>query len=234
MKITIPSLSTLCFSAILPLLSISIAITTAIAHAETPHVSIGRVVSTGEGAVGVQSGFSGELHTDDPLVPDERIETGLNSVTLLLREGTISAAVKIKPHSRIKLVALAGQGIQVTLESGAVLSDVHNPEKRPHPYEIKTRTAAMGVRGTVFFVKEQPGQFTFLCTCHGQVALSRIADKDPAQATVIESKHHDHPVMIREVDDDSAMSTRTMVAVKGDEHTDQEAADLEKVLSSLK
>ena len=189
---------------------------------------IGRVVSVGEGATYELGRTHSKLVTGDPIYAGIRIDTGSAGAILLLHEGTIQAALKLKPETALTIRAVAGGGIQTDLEHGMILSDVHNPDKRPTPYIVRTRTAVMGVRGTVFFVKEEPGKDVFLCTCSGEVSVH--TGRTTATAETFKGTHHDHPVLIHE--GDGSLASRTSPAPMGSDHTDAEGAELEKVLAA--
>ena len=78
----------------------------------------------------------------------------------------------------------------------------------------------MGVRGTVFFVKAEPGKDVLLCTCSGIVAVDEKA--------IIIGKHHDSPRWIQA--GTTPIGKRLKPAEKGEEHSDVEAGHLAKLL----
>jgi hypothetical protein len=64
---------------------------------------------------------------------------------------------------------------------------------RNTPMRLNTATAAMGIRGTGFYVESDPEQ-TYFCTCYGTTDVMAIAD--PESRETVESKHHDRPLYI--------------------------------------
>jgi hypothetical protein len=151
------------------------------------------------------------------------IETNSDgTATLVIQDGSVKSAVMIKPSSRIKLSGKPGQAVEIGLERGAVLSSVNTPDykKRPQPFRVRTKSATMGVRGTVFFVKADVGAPTFVCTCIGKVHI----EHDKFGAMDIESKHHDAPKQIQE-----NAGNWLLPAPMGTDHADAEAGVLMKL-----
>ena len=156
------------------------------------------------------------LTVGEHLKPKTIIETEEAS-TAVLKLGT-DVAIQVKPKSHFEIDLEREVDWWIKLETGAVLSAVRNPEKRPNHFKIKTRFASMGVRGTAFFVKEQPDQPAYLCTCHGTIQVLGLKD---TRLKTITTTHHEHPVTIG----------KSVVKVPMDQdHTDADVTSLEKLL----
>jgi hypothetical protein len=97
-------------------------------------------------------------------------------------------AFLMRADSRIELSGDAKRrllsGLRVV--SGALLS-VFEPGKEK---QIRTATAAIGIRGTGVYV-ELEGSRTYVCTCYGASQLVPV--EDPSQAETIRTRHHDQP-----------------------------------------
>lgn len=201
------------------------------AAAPSPTGMIGKVVKSGGAASRNFDQKSEPLKPGDFVYAGDTIESGNGEMLLLAADGTVRAALKLKPATRVKLepATEGGPGLRVELLRGGILSDVHNPKKSPNAYEIRTKTATMGVRGTVFYAHEMAGRL-FLCTCAGEVGI-KTADSGSEER--IKSTHHDRPITL------SAKSTgplaeRLKSAPMGEDHADSDAAELEKALEGFK
>ena len=97
-------------------------------------------------------------------------------------------AFLVRPQSRIELTGdatrLLVSGLRVV--TGALLS-VFEPDKEK---QIRTATAAIGIRGTGVYV-ELEGSRTYVCTCYGESQLVPV--DDPSQAETVRTRHHDQP-----------------------------------------
>jgi hypothetical protein len=172
------------------------------------------------------------LRKGTPVLLGTKIQTGGKSeATLVLSQGSVRTALLLKPGTSLQLKRLpGGDGIEADLSNGGVLADVHNPKKVAHPFQIRTRTAVMGVRGTVFFVKapRDHQQSVFVCTCAGEVAIAPAQGGEPV---LVRSKHHDHPYEIR--DGGSPIPSRLSPAPMGTDHADPDGAELERALGQV-
>lgn len=87
----------------------------------------------------------------------------------------------------------------------------------------------MGVRGTVFFVKADPGKPILFCPCHGEIEVTALDSKSEVK---FKSEHHDNPKLIS--GGTLAMKER-MVDIPKDydiDHSDGEIADLQALLKN--
>lgn len=205
------------------------------AKAETAS-PFGLVHSASEGALKTRGSVQSPLKPGDRLQAGDIVSTASGSATLLLSDGKLKTAIKLRPETSVRVFREL-TGFEAVLQRGGLLSDVHNPEKRAHALQIRTRTAVMGVRGTIFYTQELKGRPLFLCTCVGKVAVRAAgpkgagpARKGPPDEVVFESKHHDRPVTIQA--GDSALGGRIQPAPMGDEHSDPEAGELEALLAA--
>lgn len=94
---------------------------------------------------------------------------------------------------------------------------------RNTPMRVTTATAALGIRGTGFYVESDPA-LTYFCTCYGTTDVAAIAD--PESKTTVESKHHDRPLYIVN-DAERGKSIRNAPFIN---HTDQELALIEALV----
>jgi hypothetical protein len=156
------------------------------------------------------------VRVGDHLKPKSVLETDATG-NAILKLGT-DVAVQVKPNSHFTIDLKQDVDWQIKLESGALLSAVKNPEKRKDHFKISTRTATMGVRGTAFYVKEEAGKPTYLCTCHGTIEVKTPSGK---LLKTIQTTHHNEPVMI---------GPKVTQVVMDTEHTDADIKALENIL----
>jgi hypothetical protein len=190
-----------------------------------PSTVIGKVVIlqgkawkvAGKGKKDTPLAVGSELHDHD------RIRTDADSrVTILLGH---DVAALLNPKSDATIDQVNGKDWAIRMKDGSILSKVVNPEMRPDHFKIKTRSATMGVRGTLFFVKAVPTEPVFLCTCNGKIAVS---DAQGHTHVEVSGTHHDAPKTIR--DGDGKIDGRLDAAPQGTDHTDEDGAGLEKLL----
>lgn len=97
-------------------------------------------------------------------------------------------AFLVRADSRIELSGDAKRrllrGLRVV--SGALLS-VFEPGREK---QIRTATAAIGIRGTGIYV-ELEGSRTYVCTCYGEAELVPV--DAPKEAETVRTIHHDQP-----------------------------------------
>lgn len=164
-----------------------------------------------------------ELRSGAEVLVGDRVGTEAGARMKLVLGRTI--ALLVKESSEFVIQAGKDGDWSLKLEKGMVLSAVRNPRKKASPFEIRTRTAVMGVRGTVFFVKAEPGKPEFLCTCNGTVEVSAV---DGKSARAITCTHHDSPVWVGEGSGD--IGARLKPAPMGHDHADPEGAELLELL----
>lgn len=156
-----------------------------------------------------------ELHSDAPLYDGDILITGAKSqLTVIL--GKKEASLLIKENSFVKVVHTPQKTWVIDLQKGLSLFNVNQKNVRPGFFKVKTNAAVMGVRGTTFFVKAEPGKDVFLCACIGTVTV----DDD----VVFKSAHHDYHKFIRA--GTGKVSERFTDAEMGTEHSDAEAGVL--------
>ncbi len=128
----------------------------------------------------------------------------------------------MEDEGQAKFELVDGKDWVVTLDQGSILSVVKNPEKRPEHFRIRTKSATMGVRGTIFYVKSMPKHPLFLCTCYGKVAVT-----SKEGTFELNGDRHNIP---KEILEDSGKVTEAKIK---HEHFDKDAGDLQKVLESI-
>lgn len=101
--------------------------------------------------------------------------------------------------------------------TGKILSVFGKGEKK-----LIVPTATIGIRGTACYI-EAEATSTYFCLCYGVAEISPTAD--PKYIERIETKHHDHPILIR---NDSAMPMMAPATVMN--HTDAELVLLENLV----
>lgn len=108
----------------------------------------------------VKSGDLIEVSGDDDALVDVRFP-----------EGNI---VRLKEGSKVRLQPTAGKTRVVLLLKGQVLAIARKPVgRKDRSFEIRTRTAVAGVRGTKFLVDVDEKENTFVCVCEGKVETQK-------------------------------------------------------------
>ena len=181
--------------------------------------AIGKVMTlTGAAESSSQKGATQVLSVGATFNEGDRIITHADTrLRILLPE---KIAMQLGPNAEMTIVHPTPGETRVSLNQGELMSSVHHFSATERPrFEVRTRSASMGVRGTTFFVAETPSKPTFVCICHGTVAV-KTQDKE----TAITSEHHDAPKF---VDPEKG----TLIAAKaGVDHKDADAAALQKLV----
>lgn len=160
-----------------------------------------------------------ELNSDSPLYDGDILITGASS-DLIIVLGNKEASILIKQNSLVKIVHTDKKTWLVDLKQGLSLFNVNQKNVRPGFFKVKTNAAVMGVRGTTFFVKSQPGKDVFLCACIGTVTVN--------DEVVFKSTHHDFHKFIRR--GKGKVANRMTETEMGTEHSDAEAGFLIQLL----
>jgi len=121
-----------------------------------------------------------------------------------------------REQSTINFAAEAAASVMRVI-TGKVLSVFGKGEKT-----LVVPTATIGIRGTGCYI-EAEAKTTYFCLCYGAADVSPTAD--PKQIERIETKHHDHPILIH---NDSAMPMMAPASVIN--HTDAELVLLENLV----
>jgi hypothetical protein len=74
----------------------------------------------------------------------------------------------------------------VHLSSGSVAIVFNKVKALGSTFRVATSSAIAGVRGTVFFIRVEDGNNTYVCACNGEVAVSSRGIAD----TALSSMHH--------------------------------------------
>jgi opacity protein-like surface antigen len=98
------------------------------------------------------------LSIGDPVYANETISTAAASKGVFTFEDRTT--LQVGPSSKVKLnsfIYSAGSGKNVTFNAAKGLFRFVSSPGAHEPYQVKTPTALIGVRGTVFFVRVRPG-----------------------------------------------------------------------------
>ena len=127
--------------------------------------------------------------------------------------------VQINPDTEVTFNQKKDEALVANLAKGGILSQVRTlatPSKKPR-YQVRTRSALMGVRGTTLFAYSEK-ENTFLCDCEGEVELNW---NDATQ--YLKTKHHDSPLWM---DATSKKQGNDSIVP----HTDEEISELKKLI----
>jgi ferric-dicitrate binding protein FerR (iron transport regulator) len=132
--------------------------------------SRGVVTADGQAAKAGQSLDAGQV-----------LATGPDSVALVKLPD--SSIVKLNPDSRIRLDRVLAGATELTIEAGAVFSEV-SKQKAGRRFMIRAKGVTMGVRGTRFFASlgksRKQGDDVWMCVNEGTVEISGPGDSKPA------------------------------------------------------
>lgn len=112
----------------------------------------------------------GALSIGDPVHVGDRIHTGKDTILRLLLDKDV--AIQVGPETEFTIDRPAPRKLSIGLAAGMILSRARDLLKSGRQYELKTRDAVMGVRGTTFFVKKERNEPSFVCACNGKVAIN--------------------------------------------------------------
>ncbi len=121
-----------------------------------------------------------------------------------------------REKSTVSFAGDAAAGVMRVI-TGGILSVFGKGTKK-----LVVPTATIGIRGTGCYIETQ-GKSVYFCLCYGIAEVAPAAD--PTQVERIETKHHDHPILIH---NDSAMPTMAPASVVN--HTDHELVLLENLV----
>ncbi len=121
-----------------------------------------------------------------------------------------------REKSTVSFAGDAAAGVMRVI-TGGILSVFGKGTKK-----LVVPTATIGIRGTGCYIETQ-GKSVYFCLCYGIAEVAPAAD--PTQVERIETKHHDHPILIH---NDSAMPTMAPATVVN--HTDRELVLLENLV----
>lgn len=79
-------------------------------------------------------------------------------------------------NGRLKVEKLNQVESEVYLYSGKLISSVKKNTYDKEKFKVKTRKMAMGVRGTKFWISEDPSE-SYLCVCEGEVSADNGVNK---------------------------------------------------------
>jgi hypothetical protein len=138
--------------------------------------------------------------------------------------GNQEAALLVKKESQLTIEKTKEDLWRINLDHGMLLSYVKpKPNSIRSHFQVKTPTAVMGVRGTVFFVRSEPKKALFLCTCSGVVAVDN--------QVILIGKNHDTPKLIRSGSE--PLFQRMLQTQQGEDHTNTESDELKNLLDPV-
>ncbi len=149
-----------------------------------------------------------EANINSTIGADALIKTGPSS-RIIFAVGT--DAFILRSNSELQL---GGDGILITglrILSGKLLSVFG---KRTEPFNIKTVTATIGIRGTGVYIESDPER-SYVCTCYGHSVIS--SNNYPNEQVEVITKHHDKPFYIL-----SSSSGKILRPAPAINHTDYE------------
>jgi len=182
--------------------------------------SIGTTLQTQGSAYRMNGTSRQPLQSGTPLFEGDELVTENASTAKILLGGNV--AILLKPGSHFKIHQPNHQDWLVTLDSGAALSVVRNPKKRPAFFSVRSHGATLGVRGTTFFVQTKSERTLFLCTCHGSVSIA--GDNSSKPELIVKTGHHESPKLITL--NDAGSPAKIEEAPMGGDHDDADEADL--------
>ncbi len=160
------------------------------------------------------------LAVSDKVFVDDTVTTEKNSfASIKLADG--SGAFQVGPASSVTLSLSDRTVTTIDLLKGFVLSTLKASDKPAEGlrYKVRTKTVAMGVRGTTFFARADKPNKTFQCICEGRVeAVWKKGEQ------TWESKHHENRHFF-----DGEKAVRASLDLPTN-HTDEEIAELKKLL----
>ncbi len=145
------------------------------------------------GAAATVVSVSGRVLADG--TPLKGGETLKSSVAIQTHPGG-SCEIKIGEQRIIRIrentqAVLDFEDQAVDLKTGAIASVIRALGRLLSPddyrYRVQTPTAVAGIRGTVFFVKVEDPDHTYVCACNGTVHMADPAGK---QAQTVTADHH--------------------------------------------
>lgn len=186
------------FQRILPILALSLMSTSALAKAYVAQVEQlrGNVTQLKPGAREANPVFLG-----DQILEDTSIVTGEKSfVRLKFLDGTL---LNLGPAGKVVVVQMKEQGAGViSLLKGTMRTQVEkskNPKEGENKLFVRTRSAAMGVRGTDFQTIYNPeNKATSLLTFKGEVAMTSFKE-GAAQTELKKIRVNNEDIEIQEV-----------------------------------
>ena len=123
---------------------------------------------------------------ETPITFKSVIETGADG-NIVFAVG--KDAFILRSHGRLEMQGNDTILTGLRLVAGRLLS-VFGKRKPQQRLGLRTRTAAIGIRGTGVYLEAEQDQ-TYVCTCYGTADLSSLEDANSRETVV--TKHHDAP-----------------------------------------
>ncbi len=160
-----------------------------------------------------------ELRVGSPFHMGDIITTD-SDTQLQIVLGEQEAALWVKPNTTVTLTRTPEKIWTLEIQKGMLVSHVRPQPARSKHFQVRTKAAVFGVRGTTFFIKQETEKEVFLCTCSGIVTID--------DQVLVVGKHHDSPRWIKTGSE--KISARLRKGEKGDDHGDADEAALSKWL----
>lgn len=88
--------------------------------------------------------------------------------------------------------------------------------------QLRTPTAAIGIRGTACYIEAEPAR-TYFCLCYGEAELAPLADPDARE--ILRTQHHERPLYIGDKPGQTMLARAPVI-----NHTDAELTMLEALV----
>lgn len=88
--------------------------------------------------------------------------------------------------------------------------------------QLRTPTAAIGIRGTACYIEAEPAR-TYFCLCYGEAELAPLAD--PAAREILRTQHHERPLYIGDKPGSTMLAKAPVI-----NHSDAELTMLEALV----
>jgi hypothetical protein len=151
----------------------------------TPSAQLRPEVTYLEGYVRI-NGEEARLGQTVPI--DSKVRTGAESYCSI-RFGNKNI-FRIEPRTLTRIsISKDDSKIDITRGSIDAVFDRLKSLSGREDFRISTPSAIAGVRGTVFYIKVEDPQTTYVCTCHGTLH-QHVADEPPESGREVTSYHH--------------------------------------------
>ncbi len=167
-----------------------------------------------------------KIKTKDEIKEGDVIKTAPHSYIIIKFNN--DSIFRINPQSEvvIKTPNLKKESFSFEIVSGAILSHF----KKKGKYNVYTKTAVIGVRGTTFYTNIDPKEIakTELCACHGEINFD---SENESFKKEIASQHHQEFILTPDgyITDEKTIKSIIPGFIRG--HDDERIEYLEKILS---
>lgn len=167
-----------------------------------PEVAAGEEVAYSQQAVRLPAGQSvfrirGEAYVNDQpatlqtqIGPNDRVRTGPASELIFVVGGH---AMLIRDNTNLIMRGREAEASNPLVSALRLITGKLLAVSRRQRTIYSTSTATIGIRGTGVYIEAEP-DLTYFCTCYGKTTVRAVHDS--SSRAYIDSKHHDHPMMI--------------------------------------